>query len=151
MIASPIEDLSEVVQEVLRAMAFAFGDPCPPAELPDCQPSPLEARLKFRGCVCGELRLAAPPGLCAELAADAMSKDADAIGAQQIEDSFKELLNVIVGNWLTAAYGDEPVFALSTPEAETVDQAEWERLRRDPFSLGLVFDDQPLIVNLRLT
>jgi hypothetical protein len=147
----PLETLSTVVQEVLRAVAFAFGDPCAPQELPDCEAAPLKARLRFDGLVSGELRLAAPPGLCAELAGDAMSLAADAVGGEQIEDSLKELLNVIGGNWLSAAYGEEPVFALSPPEAETIDLTEWERLRRDPSSLGLVFDDRPLIVNLCLT
>jgi len=151
MNVASLDALSEVTQEVLLATAFAFGDPCPATELPDCGSSLLRARLQFQGSVSGELHLTAPADLCAVLAADVLSEDADAIGRDESEDSLKELLNVIGGNWLTALYGDELVFALSAPRAETIGAAEWDQLRRDSSGVGLVIDERPLLVNLCLS
>lgn len=145
-----LETLSEVAQEVLRVAAFAFGDACPAAELPRPEASVL-ARLQFRGPCSGELLLAASLELCGELAADALSAAADEVGVEQAEDSLKELLNVIAGNWLTSVYGCEVVFALSAPSAEEIDAAEWEMLQRDAASAGLLIDERPLLVIARVT
>lgn len=142
------ETLSQVAQDILRATAFAFGDPCAPAELPECGPAAIKARLRFQGHVSGELILAMPPDLCASLAADILTEDAAELGVEQTHDAIKELLNVIAGNWLTAVHGDQPAFALSTPLAETVEAAEWGRLCSHDESVGVVIDGRPLLVAL---
>lgn len=147
MNAASLELLSTVAQDVLRSAAFAFGDACSADALPLDGSQVILARLRIRGFISGELRLAAPADVCTELAADALAEDVDEIGIEQAEDSLKELLNVIGGNWLTAVYGDEPVFALSAPEAEAIVPADWERLCRDAGSVGLLIGERPLLVN----
>ncbi len=83
--------------------------------------------LKFIGQPSGEFRLWVGSAFTRIVAANMLGIDTDSEETvHKGIDALKELLNIVVGNFITAAYGDTPVFVLGLPE-----QLQREQLIKD--------------------
>lgn len=145
-----LDHLSEATLAVLKASAFAWGEPCPTVELPAVGGEAIVTRVRFQGDATGNVCLAMPAEVAAALAADILSAEADELSDEQIDDACKELTNVVCGQWLTRSFGDRPVFHLSVPEAEHVEKAEWYALIDGPGAVGVQIDERPLAAGIHL-
>ena len=135
----------EIITRVLEEAAFVFTDTLFPEDAPDA--SSWEASgvaLRFFGPVGGEIRMWASDGFSRCVAANMLGVgEDDPAAAEKGLDALKESLNIIVGNYLTDVYGDEPVFDLGLPEP-----VEYELLRNDfdhPNAVLLAADDHPVL------
>ena len=143
--------LTRVFCDVLEKMAFMFGDPAEPEEMPESVPEPLVASISFEGPVKGALHLAVSRSMSIEIAANSLGMDPeDPEVASKGEDALKELLNVVCGNVLTELAGEEPVFDLSIPELKAVDQKAWNTLQGHANTALFIVDDFPALMNLSL-
>lgn len=107
--------LTTVLSEVLANLAFMFND--------DCEFDPpvgeqwLETLISYEGSVSGSLRLTCTETFATQLAANLLATESGvATTRQESHDAVKEFMNVICGQYITAAYGSEDVFNLSIPE-----------------------------------
>lgn len=77
---------------------------------------PSGAQLRWEGPSCGTMRVWADPSLLPVLAANMLGIDEDDPDAlAKGADALREILNMVVGNSLTEAWGPGPVFRLDIP------------------------------------
>jgi hypothetical protein len=152
--ADLLEHLSAAALDVLKTSAFAWGEPCAPAELPTTVEQPVFTRIRFDGERRGDISLALSRGLAATLAADVLAAEPDELSDVQVFDACKELTNVLCGQWLTRSFGTTPVFHLSVPDtidpASDADAQGWTSLLAEEGAVGLLIDDQPLAACIHL-
>jgi CheY-specific phosphatase CheX len=111
------DTLSGVICRILEDGAFIF------AEEPDEQPSAQDLQqakgvaLSFTGPRTGAVRMWVPDAFASYAAANMLGLEPDEDdAAQKGRDALRELLNMIVGNYLTEQFGVDQVFDLSLPE-----------------------------------
>ena len=107
-----------VAPRILEEVAFVFSEPVDPSEIPDEDWRPAGAELRWKGPSTGAMRLWVDPALLPILAANMLGiEEDDPISRAKGLDALKEILNMIVGNCLTEAWGPGPVFHLEIPRA----------------------------------
>jgi CheY-specific phosphatase CheX len=124
--------LARTLSQVLEEAAFLFAEATPAP--PPLGGAVLEARLSFMGDHEGELVLAAPPELCATLAANLLGEDEGGAAATgDDEDAVGELLNMVAGAVLVELYGPDARCLLGLPRVARVaaGQHEGELARAD--------------------
>lgn len=144
------EILSRVVPHILEGAAFVFTDDLPPEQRPPTSEwSAQGVRLTFEGPISGDLRLWAEKSFMIVLAANMLGIEPDDENAEaKAEDALKETLNMIVGTFLTDAYGNEPVFHLGIPES--IDATLLSESVADPLNVWLNAEDHPVLFSLHL-
>jgi len=141
--------LAEGFRDVIEKIAFMFAEPVPRDDLVPAESACLRATIRFDGPErSGTVSIAAPMGLCIEVAANVLGLDAgERVGVGEASDALRELVNVLCGRFLTDLAGDEPVFNLSIPEVLQLDQTSWDELVKSGEALTFVVDDTaPMIV-----
>lgn len=139
--------IEQVFTDVLETIAFMFGDAVAPGELdPGAEPC-LCASMQFMGPSKGSISIAAPGGICPELASNIMGLDMDdEVSEEQGQDALKELLNVACGQLLTNLDGDQVVYDLTIPEIEALDAEGWQAFAARPGVLGFSVDEYPVML-----
>ncbi|MBD3243365.1 MAG: hypothetical protein GF331_22435 [Chitinivibrionales bacterium] len=137
---------------VLEKMAFMFAEPMhPPYEAPDTADAYMRVSMRFGGVLRGDMDLALPETICAEIAANMVGRADDAADAStQTVDAVKEVLNVTCGQVLTDLAGDRPMFELSIPTAEPMADDDVAKLLQDDESLAFTFDGRLGILRVRM-
>jgi hypothetical protein len=143
-----LENLSNVAQDVLRVTAFAFAEPCPMENLTIVESQMLRATISFGGNPSGNITLVACADLLETLGADILASDANSLAPVPLEDTLKELLNIICGQWLTTTYGEASVFNLGIPEVQSISAFPWNTFLNGSGSIGLMIDDVPILLTL---
>ncbi len=144
---NPDEVLTQVVGDILESQAFMFSDPLD--ELPSFPGDSLLVAMHFSGPFQGELSMAIPVELCAEVAANMLGLEPDdELAEHRAHDAVKELLNVACGHVLTELAGEEPVFDLAVPTVMPMDELEWIKFINSAGCVALSIDDAPLVVRL---
>lgn len=107
-----------VISRVLEDAAFVFTDQLDVQDIPDAVSWDADGvSLTFEGYRRGELHMWASDGFARIAAANMLGIDVSEEGAREKGmDALKEILNMIVGNLLSAMFGDEPVFDLAIPQ-----------------------------------
>ncbi len=141
------------ISEVLEKMFFLpldFSEASSPRDIWDLDVEPLIAvRLDFQGPLSGQMALFIPRKLGADLAADFMGGDPEAVPSEHVDQTAKEIINMVAGRSFSLL-DEKAVFDLGIPEivpvktaCETPDRAE------DAVFLGI--DTLESHLGLRLT
>ena len=143
---------SQVFTQVLESLAMMFADQVENDELPQQGGECIAVSIEFVGPSSGALCLMASQQAAEEVAANVLGLD---VGDPEVEssahDALGELLNVTVGQLLTAIAGDEPVFDLTAPVVRgNVPRAEWQELLTKEGTVVVVADDHPLLLGFDL-
>ncbi len=142
------ELLIQSVADVLERFAFMFVEPSGMDEVPAPEEEFREASLSFTGPRKGQVFLAAPESFCIHLAANVLGLEEGNITDEAGNDALKELLNVIVGEYLEKSAGREPVFDLSIPEISRQPAQAWAERAESPDWTALLADEGPVLVRL---
>lgn len=78
------------------------------------------------------------------------SGDTEIYTEEEFCDAFKEMGNVLAGNFLTEAYGDDVSFDILDPRVKSISPAEFERLAHAPQSYVAMADDAPVCVTFEI-
>lgn len=141
--------LGEVFCGILERCAFMFGEPVDKGELAVAGQPFVGAEMSFAGPVCGRLWMAVPRQACPQIAANVLGMEPDEpFVVEHATDSLKEILNVVCGNLMTAIAGDKPVFDLSIPQVQELDEPAVAGLLADPDVHGFVADETPVLLKL---
>ncbi len=107
--------LTTVLSEVLANLAFMFTD--------DGETDPpvgerwLETSIGYVGPVSGTLDLTCTATFATQLAMNLLGlESSEAAGELESHDAVKEFMNVVCGQYVTAAHGIDEVFNLTIPE-----------------------------------
>ncbi|MGB9594706.1 MAG: chemotaxis protein CheX [Candidatus Poribacteria bacterium] len=141
--------LSEVFCDVLMRYAFMFGEECEKENfLPD-NPDCLHVNIAYNGHKKGNIGIIAPIELCIEMASNVLGTDEeDENCVNDAKDTLEELANVVCGQFLTSAYGDEPIFNLSPPSVFESDELTWIEIRESDNSLAFMVEDAAVLIYL---
>lgn len=135
--------LTTTFSEVLANLAFMFVS----QETADAGPGDLclEASIVYRGALSGRLRLRCSQEFSRALTANLLGMDPEnPEAAAKSDDALKELMNVLCGQYVTAAYGSDGVFNLGIPEVRAVPPATDPAGEEDAEFLLLHVDGQPV-------
>lgn len=145
------EILSEVFSDVLMKYAFMFGEECQKDELPENGDSYLHARVSFYGDKSGVLGVITQKDLCFEMAANVLGIETEEENCDdEAEDTLEELINIVCGQFLTSAFGFEPVFNLFPPSVSKLNQDDWWKYVLDDNTIGFVVEDTPAIIYIQV-
>jgi len=126
-------DLAEIVGDVLGDLAFLVGDDEHPEPPPDAVW--MECGVSYRGPFGGTLRCWCTRDFAVQLAANLLGLGVDDDNVVDgIGDALGEFMNVVCGQFVTAAHGTDPVFNLSIPTA--AECAETPRFEFDDYDLS---------------
>jgi chemotaxis protein CheY-P-specific phosphatase CheC len=108
--------LAGVTSDTLEKLAFLFVFPDEERDGDGPEPT-IAGRVQFNGHFSGSMVLKMSSSVLPELSANMLGVDDDAeISPEEQQDAFKEMLNVLCGNFLPAIAGDEVVFNIEPPE-----------------------------------
>ena len=147
------ETIGTVFCDVLEHLAFMFGDRVDKEEISSQSGDFVEGRIDFKGPKHGELRFMALDRIAADLAANILGIDPDAARASEdSEDTLKELMNVTVGQLLTAICRTEAVFNVGVPRLVTgLDAGAWSAFLKADDTTAFVVDEHPVLLRLEMT
>ena len=121
--------LADVVAETLEQFTFLFVEPEGGEDKPGAAPRGIEASIGFQGGGRqGTLRVAAPLGLCREMAANILGLEDAEITEDVAMDAIKELANVLVGSYTASKLGVDVCCKLDTPTARPAGAARMNEL-----------------------
>lgn len=139
--------LAEIIEEVFQNMAFLFCDPVED-DFKESDLTGLRARMVFHGVLNGDMTIWLEQSIIHELAINMLGLEIeDELGTSEYEDALKELLNVLVGQFLVAAAGDEPLFDLSVPILLDESKSDFSTLWKSTSAIKYLIDDRPIIIN----
>ncbi len=115
MLDQQIQTLTTVFSDVLETLAFMFTEDEPTA------PTPGEVWLLttigYRGPVEGRLSFWCPREFSHRLTANLLGIESEEDASNQLsDDAVKEFMNVVCGQFITAAHGTHAVFSVTIPE-----------------------------------
>ena len=138
--------LAQTVSRIFGEAAFIFTDALDEKAKPLVENWDAEGvSLNFTGKASGELRMWVGSGFARLAAANMLGIDAPSEEARQKGlDALKELINMVVGNYITAAFGDSPVFDLGLPKKLSLDQMTTDFVHPD--AVWLEAEGNPLLL-----
>jgi chemotaxis protein CheY-P-specific phosphatase CheC len=143
--------LSEVFRDVLMRYVFMFGEECEKESIMPDNFDYLHVHVAFNGYYEGRFGIIAPAQLCIEMSANVIGTDIeDDNCVDDAKDTFEELANIICGQFLTSAYGDEPIFNLSPPSISEADELSWVEIFENDDSLAFMIEDTPALIYLEI-
>jgi chemotaxis protein CheY-P-specific phosphatase CheC len=140
-----------VISRIIGDAAFMFTDPLDSAARPSLSDwKTLGVRLSFSGDIAGDFRLWAPPTLARGIAVNMLGVDQTTqLTDEKLEDALKEIVNIIVGNFITDMYGDEVVSTLGLPSM--MEPASLAEDYQNPSSIWLSVEGDPIVCFMRIT
>ena len=147
---NPKEVLVEVFSSVLESLAFMFG------EVVEDEPLPfpgraLRASIDFTGPFQGTLFMCISAEMCSEVAANMLGLEPDdELAEARAQDAVKELLNVACGHVLTELAGEGPVFDLTVPRVEPMEEVAWRDLSAAKDGVLMAVEDYPVLIQLQI-
>ena len=128
--------LTIVANETLERLAFIFAFADNERVIDGPAPA-MTGRVDFKGSFSGVLIMRISQGTLAELAANMLGLDDDCeISEAEQQDAFKEMLNVICGNFLPALAGDQMEFHIGPPAVLDEAEARLELNKKDPLCVA---------------
>lgn len=143
--------LVRVFSEVLEDFAFLYGDRVPAEKLPAFEGAGYLAMLPFRGVASGGVTVGMPGSLAREIAASSLGLDgADPAAERLAGDAVREVASVLGGHLASSLAGPGSAVSFSPPRLSVLGGEEWDRLLRDPGTLGFCVNVQPVLFRLDL-
>jgi hypothetical protein len=141
---------STVISRIVGDAAFMFTDPLDPSARPALSGwEVLGVRLSFSGDVSGEFRFWAPVAFSSTVASNMLGLDAsDHIPDEKRKDALKEIVNIIVGNFLTDMFGTDVVATLGLPKL--IDQSSLPADYGSADALWLAIEGDPVLCIMRI-
>ena len=113
-----LEGLDQVATNILESAAFLFPEQIEDEDIETLDLKDMDGvKLTFSGAEEGCVYLWATIGFKAILAANMLGVDeSDPKAEAKSADAFKEILNIIVGSWVTEVWGDDTIHQLGLPQ-----------------------------------
>jgi CheY-specific phosphatase CheX len=151
MQTSTQDKISKTFLDVVEQLTFMFGEPLPKSELDVDGVQFMMAAMKFEGDVHGELSVAVPEEITAEITANILGLDPEDIDSEEMKnDALAEMLNVVCGHVIMALAGTDANFKLFAPVTRQVAEEEFDKLMLADDFIGFTLDEEPVFLGLTL-
>ena len=140
--------LIRVCCDVFESLSFMFGEAIDLDEVDSESESFINVSISYKGNRAGAVFLIVSDETAKILAYNILGIDEDKedLPSEYYMDALKELLNTICGQFITAMFGDEPVFDLTVPETKIISLDEWQESIDSGNFLALNVDDEPILI-----
>lgn len=140
------------VTMVLEQMAFMFADMLEPEELQETSGECYLVRMGYEGegPSKGTVMLAVQEELGSVIAVSMLGEDEteQEVPESKVADALKELLNICCGQFLTAHFGEEPVFDLTKPEVSKIGTEQWKAMAGEGSGCLLEVDGYQMVASV---
>lgn len=141
----------QAVEEVLASMVSMTIRDTAAQNLPRIENPALNVRIEYRGEYSGEIGIILGNDLASRIARQFLGMDSENdLLDDMVEDSARELLNVICGHFLTLKYGKRPIMKISVPRLFSISPALFTILSTNENVSSFMVDDLPLLGMVRL-
>lgn len=107
--------------------------------------------INLHGNISGAVSIVAQKEFMQTLARNLLGQDPDEpLSEDECTDAFKEMGNVLAGNFITEAYGEEIVFDLIHPNVTEIPQTDLARFTNRNIVFGFMADDSPVAVSFSI-
>lgn len=136
----------QAIEEVLASMVSMSLRDATAKDLPPIENSALNVRIEYRGEHSGEISIILGDNLASRItkAFLGMDNESDLLD-DMIEDSARELLNVICGHFVTIKYGEKPIIKISVPRLFSISPALFNILSINEDISSFMVDDLPML------
>lgn len=143
--------LAKTFCRVLEQTAFMFAEETAKNRCSLLDNSFFCSTISFKGPSEGNITLCVPESISSEIAANTLGIDSDQnTSPQMLEDTVKELTNILCGQFITEVEGTVPVFSFSPPVIKKLQRENWKTFLASPNSTSVKIDETPLILNLEM-
>lgn len=148
----PSHPLKTVGTRVLEEWGMMLVDECPPPTLPFDSTAPIyKSWVTMHGVVDGTIEIVAQERFLTVLADNLLGSDSEVQHSlDECKDAFKEMGNVLAGNFLTEAYGDDTVFDLLYPHVAQISDEELRAFTSRKIVYGFVADEAPVAISFAI-
>ena len=120
-------------------------------DLPQIEKSALNVRIEYKGEHSGEISIILGDSLASRIARRFLGMDNESdLLDDMIEDSARELANVICGHFVTRKYGEKPIMKISVPVLFSISPALFKILSANEDISSFIVDDLPMLGLVRL-
>ena len=121
-------------------------EPSQPLETLFVENEPLYRSLvELQGVVSGTVAIIAQSEFISALACNVLGEsDESQLNQRDREDAFRELGNILAGNFITEAYGDDVVFDLLNPSVTNITQNELGIIHENSIVFEFLADNAPV-------
>lgn len=136
----------QAIEEVLASMVSMSLRDATAKDLPPIENSALNVRIEYRGEHSGEISIILGDNLASRIAKAFLGMDNESdLLDDMIEDSARELLNVICGHFVTIKYGEKPIIKISVPRLFSISPALFNILSINEDISSFMVDDLPML------
>lgn len=147
-----IQDVFEALAGLIEEATMLFVEPNEGEEELTRPDAFVLSRVSFEGFRNGEMEIALPRGVVAEIVANQLGCDADDVDDEgMLLDAAGELANLLVGRLLGDVASEGETMKLSKPHAEAGDTALWDVLVGDERCMSMLVEDEPMLVRIATT
>ena len=151
MQTSTREQLSKTFLGVVEQLTFMFGEWVPKADLEADGATFNRATMRFTGDIVGEISVAVPEEITADIAANILGLEPEDIESEEMRlDALAELLNVACGHVIMALAGNDTNFRLEAPTTGQIDEDTYHQMMLNEDYIGFLLDDNPVFLGLTL-
>ena len=145
------DQVCSTFMEVVEKLTFMFGEVVPKEEVHSPGTKFTLASMSFNGDVKGLLSVAVPTDMTAEIAANILGLEPEDIESEEMmNDALAEMLNVVCGHVIMALVGTGANFKLDSPLTCPVDEMTYNAMLDSDEFVGLMLDDSPVFLGLKL-
>lgn len=144
--------LLKVSLKVLEDWAMMLVDPADgKTELFELDAPLFRSHIEMHGAFHGRISIIAQESFMRGLATNLLgANDPSSISDADFTDAFREMGNVLAGNFLTEAYGADVAFDVLNPKVEQVSAEELKQLAQRPQTYFLKADEEPICVSFEI-
>ncbi len=106
--------------------------------------------VEMKGTFEGAVSIISQEAFLRTLAANLLGASEDAVSSEDEKDAFREMGNVLAGNFLTEAYGTDLAFDVTPPHVNEVPFSELEKVSNRPVSFFFIADELPVVVTFSI-
>lgn len=107
--------------------------------------------VSLHGPISGSVAIVAQKPFMQNLVRNVLGEDSEAESElEDTEDAYREMGNVLAGNFITEAYGADVAFDLLNPQIEEVPFEDLEKFVQRSIVFGFLADDAPVAVSFSI-
>lgn len=110
------------------------------------------SQIEMHGAFNGKISIVAQKDFIHDLAGNLLgSNDPSALSDEECTDAFREMGNVLAGNFITEAYGADVAFDILNPRVDKMSEQELQAISECPQAYFLRADDKPLCISFEIS
>lgn len=140
----PNEFFMEALGQVLVSMVSMPVHATDAENMRELKGEALNIQIEYSGEHTGEISLVMEHSLASRIAARILGIGSD-INNEMVEDTAREIINVVCGHFITLMYGYTSVARVSIPKVNRIGSTEYNMMLKNPGVCSFMVEDSPML------